>query len=360
MHQRGRGVRARGQLGAGAAAAGALAAAVAAAVGAAEGAPPVPVESAPRKGTPCETVTLPGGAKIDAKPGCTVSDARYSAQVAAVVWWMPVADDDDARSGGLVIADRSAPGAPAAVRLFEETTIPRIVDVRDVSGDGMDDVILTTLNEADKPEDEAAEYFIYGRRRDGFGDLGTYFVLAPKWGTGEFTGIFRTLSADDDSTWKFDSFRFVRVAEDEKKVDGLKATATSAMAKYPASNAVDGDYKTTWTEARKDGGAGVKITVTLPKKIVLGRLSFATGYDAISPKWGDLYWLNNHVSDVTLKFDGGIEKRIPVGYGARWIDYVPHEDFSTKKIVLTIDTVHRGLKWNDTCINEIQVFERTP
>jgi len=330
--------------------------------------PPVASDVAPKPGTPCAEVALPGGSRLPDRPGCTVSSARYGKDLAAVVWTMPLKTDEPI-DAGVVVEDRGPPPGPPprpgekpapapagtvkAERPFKDYwRVPRVDEMRDVTGDGVDDLILSDVGDSD--ETSGGTYFIFGRRKDGFGDLGAYPMIAPKWGAGSFSGTFLSSTRDIKGDWVFAKYRFERLGKTEKKVAPLKATASSAAAKYPASNAVDGHSNTAWAPGKE----GATLTVTLPWKAAIARISFATGFDSIDDKLGDLFWLNNRIRGATIRFEDGTTKNMTVGSDARWVDYTPSTPYKSMKVEIHVDDVLPGLKWKDTCISEVEVYER--
>jgi hypothetical protein len=311
-------------------------------------------DDAPKKGTPCASVALPPDVKLPDAKDCKVTEAHFT-PVAAVILWAA----EGGAKNGVVAWDRGSPGShPAALELGD----PFTAEVRDVTGDGVDDVLLHEAGrgaDGDGDDYTMLQYRLLARRLDGFGDAGAYFLASPEWKRGELDAEFMAGSGPPESFhFKWNGYRFVRIAPGEKKVEGVVATASSSLKGYPAKNAVDADPKTTWTEGKPDEGMGERVTLALPRKVTIARVSFATGYDAISPKWGDLWFLNNRLTDAQLVFDGDVTKNLTIDPGARWVDYIPHGELKTKKVTLRLGAVVDGAKWNDTCVNEIEVYER--
>ena len=178
----------------------------------------------------------------------------------------------------------------------------------------------------------------------------------PKWSDGGFEAEFRF----ESFRWEFEAYRFVRRGEGESPVSGLRAKASSSMGKHTPDKAVDGDVSTAWC-AEPSGPASGKLTVTLKRPVKLARFSFATGFDAIHEKLGDLWPLNNHIDAVTLSLSGPRLKPVSKNLfmdSERWVDYVPHGDYPVKTFTINVDSITPGTKWRHTCINEVSVAAR--
>jgi hypothetical protein len=342
-----------------------------AALGAAPAAAPGSA-AAPTAGTPCAKVVLPGGTRVPDQPGCVVADARYTAELSVVTWKLPepdstsgaefekwLADPKGAMHGGIVAEEHDGPKTtPLVLGLGGEV---RILQIGDVTGDGREDVVVYDGSDASSPM--AAH--IFGRRTDGFGDLGNYPGYGYAWKPGGFTVHVKRVFAHDtfgpDDTFTFAGNRFVRTAPGPalKRVTGLKLTATKSSPKHPATFAIDGKLETTWAGPFKGEGKGETLTITLPSAIELGRLSFATGWDWIDPTGKDRFWDSAHVMIADSDLGDGSVKKLDVDPGERWIDYIPSESHTTNKITIKIGVQYAwGKTGPGSYVNELEVWER--
>jgi len=328
-----------------------LAAAALGAAGASCGPKGIP-DHAPAVGSPCDAAGLPRSSGLPHDPRCRVLEASFTRSIAAVAW----GEADAATGGGTVIVDRSGAAHRAlSIKYRSEETPWDFYAIRDVTGDGLDDVILRG---ADYTDEDAAPYRIVTRRADGFGDTGVYLLTHPVFrGDGTLWAEHPTSGGREPFTWKFTGHRFTRLAPAETRVSGATAVASSALPAHPPAHALDGNWATAWCEAKEGDGVGEVLTIRLPATITLARFSFATGWDALDG-YLDRWTANDQILGATLGFDGGVKKRIIMDRGARWVDYIPHDAHETTTITVTIENVDKGTLTTDTCINEIEIWAR--
>jgi hypothetical protein len=328
-----------------------LATAALGAAGASCGPKSIP-EHAPAAGSPCDTAGLPRTSGLPRDPRCRVLEATFTKSIAAVIW----GDSDTATGGGTVIVDRSSTLHRAlSIKYRSEETPWDFYAVRDVTGDGLDDVILRG---ADYTDADAAPYRIVTRRADGFGDTGVYLLTHPVFhGDGTLSAEHPTSGGREPFTWKFTGHRFTRLAPAETRVSGATATASTALPGHPAAHALDGNWATAWCEAKVGDGVGETLTIRLPSKTTLARFSFATGWDALDGAL-DRWTANDQILGATLGFDGDVKKRIIMDRGARWVDYIPHDVHETSTITITLENIDKGSATTDSCINEVEIWAR--
>jgi hypothetical protein len=112
----------------------------------------------------------------------------------------------------------------------------------------------------------------------------------------------------------------------------------------------DGQRDTGWQIT--DGGPGEWIRLEFDGAVTLDRIGVVPGYDKHSNRVGDLWPLNNRVSEATISWDGG-SKRVRFR-DDRQMQYVSLGNVQTSWVKLTVDTVSRGRRWNDTVISEME------
>ncbi len=364
-----------------------------------------PKAKAPKKGTACKDVVLPGGTRLPDEPGCRVVAARYTASLAAVVWFSPRSKAKAEASGeerdpmddvwGVAVEDLAADPPRGEVRTLEGKRV-RLSKVGDVTGDGLDDAVflsggLPVRDDYYFPPEHGTYVWIWGRRADGFGHLGTHPVLKPRFTKGALEGKFFTTAAAVEGTvaesarparWEFDGTRFVRYAPGARRVEGVRiAVDAGARAGHPPEHALDGDRATAWIPDR----AGLTaVTLTFPRKIRLARFSFSTGWDAISAAGEDLFWAHGRLARAHVEVDPPgepasiVHESMPDGHAARWggrtvvwrslstfgsarwIDYVPSRDWEIDRLVLVLPArgVVAGTREASLAVAEIEVWER--
>lgn len=139
--------------------------------------------------------------------------------------------------------------------------------------------------------------------------------------------------------------------DSEIKVHQIKASSTQpskGMQTYDAKNLVDGDTSTAWCEGVKGNGEGETILLNLGSLRKVKGIEVINGY-AKSEK---SYRENNRVQKLKLQFSNGSSLEM--------------NDFNTRKkfkepintsfIKLTILSVERGTKYQDTCISDLRLF----
>ncbi|WP_404591623.1 discoidin domain-containing protein [Paenibacillus sp. RC73] len=139
--------------------------------------------------------------------------------------------------------------------------------------------------------------------------------------------------------------------DSEIKVQQIKASSTlpsKGVQTYDAKNLVDGDTSTAWCEGVKGDGEGETILLNLGSSQKVKGIELINGY-AKSEK---SYRENNRVQKLKLEFSDGSSLEM--------------NDFNTRKkfkepintsfIKLTILSVERGTKYQDTCISDVRLF----
>ncbi|MGN9167659.1 hypothetical protein DX902_03640 [Paenibacillus jamilae] len=139
--------------------------------------------------------------------------------------------------------------------------------------------------------------------------------------------------------------------ESEIKVHQIKASSTlpsKGTQTYDAKNLVDRDSSTAWCEGVNGNGEGETIVLDLGSLQKVNGIQIINGY-AKSEK---SYRENNRVQQLKLEFSDGSSLEM--------------NDFNTRKkfkepihtsfIKLTILSVERGTKYQDTCISDIRLF----
>jgi hypothetical protein len=120
---------------------------------------------------------------------------------------------------------------------------------------------------------------------------GAFFILVPRWMKAELPGPLAPRIGGAGATGRVDSMRGMRAAEGERRLEALSSSAAHASI-HPALSPTRGDFEGTWMEAGRDEARSVSLVLRLPGWLPFGRVSIATGYDPISPKWDERFWLD--------------------------------------------------------------------
>jgi len=156
--------------------------------------------------------------------------------------------------------------------------------------------------------------------------------------------------------------------DDYNKVRNASYTASSTLAKkYSVINVTDGLAKTAWCEGKKDSGIGEYIDVSFKKSVKIVGIMIAPGYT----KSKSTYANNNRLKSFTLQLNND-KLKIPVQVlyynpmdgssnpNNKWTEIASPQLVMLDKPVmlknarLTIDSVDRGSKYNDTCISTLE------
>ena len=132
-------------------------------------------------------------------------------------------------------------------------------------------------------------------------------------------------------------------------IDSIEANSVleGNAAKFGSSNLFDGNIATAWCEGMAQDGTGLILKVKLKEKAEISKLVIRNGFA------NPLYWAqNNRVS--RLKITAGDESQ-----SLQLEDQIQQQSLylqpplNTDQFELQLEAVHRGSKWNDTCLTEI-------
>ncbi len=145
------------------------------------------------------------------------------------------------------------------------------------------------------------------------------------------------------------------------------ATASSTLAPtksgdeeitYDAANVADADPSTCWAEGAKGPGLGESLTLKLriPRKVTA--IAVQNGY--CKPAKEELYTKNGRVAEFAIRINDGkpFTAAIPDERLERRGHLIPlQEDVGeVKTITLTIQKVHAGSAYEDTCISDVELI----
>jgi hypothetical protein len=130
------------------------------------------------------------------------------------------------------------------------------------------------------------------------------------------------------------------------------STSSNLSEKYCASNMLDFDLNTTWSEGNKNSGKGEWISLELEEETELTALLLFSGY----AKSEELYYANARIKQIELHIndkkvgnyvveDGFYPKQIPINQKAN-------------KLKLVIIDVYHGSKYHDCCVSELMLIKK--
>lgn len=120
---------------------------------------------------------------------------------------------------------------------------------------------------------------------------------------------------------------------------------------YSPKQVLDQDFSTSWTEDVEDEGVGEWIRLDFPSQAKINTLGIVPGY----ARDEEIYAENNRLKSFELEFSDGtkITKTLPDTYGMHFVEF---STVKTTSLKLTIKSVYKGSKYNDTCIAELDIW----
>jgi hypothetical protein len=148
----------------------------------------------------------------------------------------------------------------------------------------------------------------------------------------------------------------VRASEADEVVRPARVTASSTQPAGPGysfspDNVADGNLATSWQPS--GGRKPMWIRLDFESEIDLTSVSIANGFQS-RDRFGDEFILNDRIAVGRIRLSDGVE--VPVRFAAdtRGLVRFPLSG-STTWIALFVDETHRGTKWHDLAVSEIEV-----
>lgn len=122
---------------------------------------------------------------------------------------------------------------------------------------------------------------------------------------------------------------------------------------HPPEHAFDGNIRTAWNDGVEGSGQGQWIEAGFGGARRFRRVRFSTGYDHVSPRHGDLFYLNAHMSQASIQVDGREVARVSVGFDQRSVVVDLEATGTSLRIVAA--SVFAGGHWQDVCVSEVEI-----
>lgn len=123
---------------------------------------------------------------------------------------------------------------------------------------------------------------------------------------------------------------------------------------FIAANLVDGDLTTCW-QPEKPGPAWIKVSFS--RDVPVTSIAIANGFQ-VKDRLGDEFLLNSRIATARVRFSDGTETPLTMAADERGLVHYPIPTKRTRSVTIVVDRVHRGTRWNDLAVSEIQVTAR--
>lgn len=118
---------------------------------------------------------------------------------------------------------------------------------------------------------------------------------------------------------------------------------------FGADNLLDAGMDTSWQEGEEDGGIGQSIRLTLAAPAVIRAMCIYNGKQTGT----EAFYENNRVASFTV-FDNLLVE-LPDDMEPQYIVFDNPPEAG--EVIITLQSVFSGIKWNDTCITQIILYE---
>ena len=143
------------------------------------------------------------------------------------------------------------------------------------------------------------------------------------------------------------------------RLEPSSTSASSSMNRpddfHPPQHAFDGNPKTAWNEDVRGPGRGEWLQAEFAEARHIARIRIATGYDSVSPRFGDLFSANAHIKRVSVWVDGVRVATRDVEADERSVD-LDALDVTGRRVRVVADEVWPGARWQDLSVNEIEII----
>lgn len=156
------------------------------------------------------------------------------------------------------------------------------------------------------------------------------------------------------------SYRIVSEEEFQKlglsEIEVIEASATSEYIStkgnnFSPANLIDHDSATTWQEGEEDAGIGQQLTFVFANSAIVSAIRLENG----KRTGKEAFYENNRMASFRVFDDNSVLVELS---DSEEVQYIVFENpIMQSKVVLTLDSVFGGTKWNDTCVAEISFYE---
>lgn len=122
---------------------------------------------------------------------------------------------------------------------------------------------------------------------------------------------------------------------------------------YSPNKVLDNDPTTCWSEGAADNGEGEQIEIVFDNTYAINKLYIMNGLCTSE----DLFYKNSRLREFSVSFSNGLRLNYECSDGWNHCEttFDLPEAIETSSIIITIESVYPGEKYNDTCISEISI-----
>lgn len=136
----------------------------------------------------------------------------------------------------------------------------------------------------------------------------------------------------------------------------IEATATSEYIStkgnnFSPANLIDHDSTTTWQEGEEDAGVQQQLTFVFAEPVIVSAIRLENGKRTSKEE----FYENNRMASFRVFDDNSVLVELSDSEEAQYIVF--ENPIMQSQVVLTLESVFGGTKWNDTCISEISFYE---
>lgn len=143
-----------------------------------------------------------------------------------------------------------------------------------------------------------------------------------------------------------------------KQVTDVSAVASSVLQSetkksYSPLNLLDNDLTTNWQEGEEGYGEGTVLTFSFDGPVTLSGMEIVNGNGVSEKK----YLANSRPKDIVIRMGTKkVQYTLADQFGKQLISLSP--ELEIDELDITIDSVYEGAKYTDTCISDINFFEK--
>lgn len=143
---------------------------------------------------------------------------------------------------------------------------------------------------------------------------------------------------------------------DLSEITVIEATATSEYIStkgnnFSPTNLIDHDSATIWEEGEEDAGVQQQLTFVFAEPAIVSAIRLENGKRTSKEE----FYENNRMASFRVFDDNSVLVEL---LDSEEVQYIVFENpIMQSQVVLTLESVFGGTKWNDTCISEISFYE---